>query len=384
MDDQLLAKFREVRALTEQHCQPLTTEDYVPQVVEFASPPLWHLAHTTWFFEQMILVPFLEGYTIYHKDFSFLFNSYYDTVGERNLRNRRGAITRPGVDEVYKYRAYVDLYISNLLSQSNSEEIEALIILGLNHEQQHQELLLTDLKLAFSYNPLNPVYSDKSDFEFPTQENSAWIDFDEGINHIGHDGNSFCFDNELGSHKVFTQKFSISNQLVTNGEYLEFINSRGYEDVSLWLNEGWKWVTENKQDSPLYWKNINNEWQHFTLSGLNKLDLNAAVCHVNFYEANAYASWKGLRLPTEFEWEVASKQINWGTRWEWTNSAYLPYPNFSKSEGAVGEYNGKFMINQMVLRGSSVATSPGHERPTYRNFFHPEMQWQYSGIRLAK
>ena len=332
----------------------------------------------------MILVPFLKDYQIYHKDFSFLFNSYYDTMGERNLRNRRGAITRPGVKEVYKYRVHVNLSILKLLKESHAKEVTELMILGINHEQQHQELLLTDLKLTFSYNPLQPVYSASNNFEFPEQKKAQWVNFEESINHIGHEEYSFCFDNELGRHKVFTQNFSIATELVTNGEYLEFINSGGYQDFSHWLNEGWKWVTKNKETAPLYWEKTNNEWQYFTLSGLNKINLFAPVCHVNFYEANAYAAWKGLRLPTEFEWETASKHINWGARWEWTNSAYLPYPNFIKSMGAVGEYNGKFMINQMVLRGSSVATSPDHGRPTYRNFFPSEMQWQYSGIRLAK
>lgn len=384
MNHQLLTQFNETRQRTVHYCTPLEKEDYIPQVVEYASPPIWHLAHTTWFFEEMILKPYVKGYEIYHADFSFLFNSYYDTIGERNLRKYRGAITRPGVDEVYKYRTYVDQHMKQLLQGDLNNEVKELIILGLNHEQQHQELLLTDLKLVFSLSPLHPIYDVKFKGETLKDSSTGWKEFNAGLNQIGHQESNFCFDNEQGRHQVFTEKFAISRQLVTNGEYLEFIKSGAYSNFELWLNEGWNWVNEHEAQAPLYWKFIQNEWHMYTLSGLQKVDLDAPVCHVNFYEAQAYATWKGMRLPTEFEWEVASNSLNWGKRWEWTNSAYLPYPKFKKGAGAVGEYNGKFMINQMVLRGGSVATSPGHSRSTYRNFFHPEMQWQFSGIRLAK
>lgn len=380
----LKEKYLEIRTRTEELCKPLQVEDYVPQPVPFASPPKWHLAHTTWFFEEMILKKNLESYKEYHPDFGFLFNSYYNTIGERTFRADRGNITRPGVTEVYAYRAYVDEHMQQLLNRELPFELEELIVLGLNHEQQHQELLITDLKYTLGHNPIFPVYDDNANLLSDKNQSANWISMGEGIYEVGHDGGSFSFDNELNRHKVYLHAFEISNSLVTNGEYLQFMEAGGYSRFECWLDEGWSWLNENKIDSPLYWHKINGKWHYYTLAGLKLVDPDAILGHVSFYEAQAYAAWKGFRLPTEFEWEAASDQLDWGKRWEWTNSAYLPYPGFKTAAGAVGEYNGKFMINQMVLRGSSVATSPGHSRKTYRNFFHPHFQWQYSGIRLVR
>lgn len=380
----LKEKYLEVRNRTEALCSPLQVEDYVPQPVAYASPPKWHLAHSTWFFEEMILKKNLEAYQEYHPDFGFLFNSYYNTIGQRTFRADRGNMTRPGVSEVYAYRAYVNEAMMRLLNQNLPSELEDLIELGLNHEQQHQELLLTDLKYTLGHNPIFPVYDPEQNLLTDTNTESGWIALEEGIYEIGHDGAAFCFDNELNRHKVYLQSFEISKALVTNGEYLTFMEAGGYTQFEHWLDEGWSWVNENRVTSPLYWHKINGKWHYFTLAGLKEVDPDAILCHVSYYEAQAYASWRGLRLPTEFEWEAASGQFNWGKRWEWTNSAYLPYPGYHIAEGAVGEYNGKFMINQMVLRGASVATAPDHSRKTYRNFFHPHFQWQYSGIRLSR
>lgn len=380
----LKEKYLEVRSRTEELCRPLQVEDYVPQVVNYASPPKWHLAHSTWFFEEMILKRNRKAYREYDPDFGFLFNSYYNTIGERTFRADRGNITRPGVSEVYAYRAYVNEEMLLLFEQDLSPETEALIELGLHHEQQHQELLLTDLKYTLGHNPVFPVYDPAKNLLTDRNSETGWISIEEGIYEIGHEGIGFCFDNELNRHKVYLHSFEISKALVTNGEYLAFMESGAYTQFEHWLDEGWAWVNENKITSPLYWHKINGKWHYFTLAGLKEVDPDAILCHVSYYEAQAYASWKGLRLPTEFEWEAASGFLDWGKRWEWTNSAYLPYPGFKIAAGAVGEYNGKFMINQMVLRGASVATALNHSRRTYRNFFHPHFQWQYSGIRLSR
>ncbi len=381
---ELLETFSQVRSRTTQICQPLKTEDYIPQPVDFASPPKWHLAHTTWFFEEMILKKFSPDYSEFHKEFSFLFNSYYNTVGKRVIRADRGNMTRPTVKEVFEYRSHVDAQIQKLLSHNLSAEIEELITLGLNHEQQHQELLITDLKYTLGHNPLFPVYDSENTFSSIQNQNSGWIPMDEGVYEVGFEGEGFHFDNELGRHKTYIQSFEINQALVTNGEFLEFIESGGYQNFNFWLDEGWNWLKNNSITTPLYWHKIDGEWWHFCLSGFKKIDPNAILSHVSFYEANAYANYKNMRLPTEFEWEVAADKFNWGSRWEWTNSAYLPYPNFQTMKGAVGEYNGKFMINQMVLKGASVATAKNHSRRTYRNFFHPKYQWQFTGIRLVK
>jgi ergothioneine biosynthesis protein EgtB len=265
-----------------------------------------------------------------------------------------------------------------------SAELAAIVTLGLNHEQQHQELLLTDLKYCFGHQATLPKYIAEATYEMGHNSETGWVNMQEGIYEMGHGGEGFCFDNELNRHKVYLQPYRISKALVTNGEYLEFIQAGGYREFNLWLDEGWAWVKENAVQSPMYWHRIGEEWHYYTLAGLKKVDPEAMLCHVNFYEAQAFAAWKKKRLPTEAEWEAANDLFTWGSRWEWTNSAYLPYPGFKTAAGAVGEYNGKFMVNQMVLRGGSVATPAGHSRSSYRNFFHPHLQWQFAGIRLAE
>ncbi|GAA0832533.1 ergothioneine biosynthesis protein EgtB [Marinomonas arenicola] len=384
----LLAHYQTTRERTESLCAPLNTEDYIPQAADFTSPPKWHLAHTTWFFEEMILTKYMADYVVFDAHFGFLFNSYYHSVGERAVRAQRGLMTRPTVDQVYQYRHYVDENIQGLLKGEASEEVKELVKLGIHHEQQHQELLLTDLKYTLSLNPMYPVYQKDSNLVAGHNDSQAasesWIAIQEGVYEVGYAGDDFCFDNEQGRHKVYVQDFEISASLVTNGEYIEFIEAGGYDTFSYWFDEGWAWRCKHQINSPLYWTKIEGQWHYYTLAGLKPLDRDALLSHVSYYEASAFASWKKMRLATEFEWEVASSQFAWGQRWEWTSSAYQPYPKFSVSDGAVGEYNGKFMVNQMVLRGASVATSEGHSRATYRNFFHPHFQWQYSGIRLVK
>lgn len=373
-----------IRQRTEDLCNPLKTEDYIPQPAEFVSPAKWHLAHTTWFFEEFVLKRFVAGYKPFHPDFGFLFNSYYNTVGKRSLRGNRGDMTRPGVEEVYAYRKYVNEHMQALLFDIHDPLVLELTELGLNHEQQHQELLMTDLKYTLSCNPTFPVYKAESNLVGDYNKREGWLKVDEGIYPIGFEGNGFCYDNELGRHKVFLHDFEICQALVTNGEFLEFIEGGGYRNFKHWLDDAWAWVNENDVQHPQYWVKTGGEWYQYTLAGLKPLDPDAVLSHISYYEAAAFAQWKGMRLPTEFEWEVAAPKLQWGLRWEHTNSAYLPYPGFAIAPGAVGEYNGKFMVNQMVLRGASVVTSPGHSRITYRNFFHPHLQWQYSGIRLAK
>lgn len=377
--------YDEVRAATEKLCEPLEIEDYIPQPIVDVSPPKWNIAHTTWFFEEMILKKFAPDYKVFDENFGFLFNSYYNTVGERTLRDNRGDLSRPTVREVFAYRKHVDEKMRALLENDLPDEARELVILGLNHEQQHQELLITDLKYTFSRNPLFPVY--REDFalvEKTAARTGEFAELEGGNYEIGFAGEGFCFDNELARHKVQLNDFSISKDLVTNAEFLEFIEAGGYDDFRLWHSEGWDWINQNRINAPLYWQKSGDEWMNYTLAGLRKLKPDAPVAHVSFYEAAAFAEWKGARLPTEFEWEAAADEFDWGLRWEWTNSAYLSYPNFKKPAGAVGEYNGKFMINQMVLRGASVATPPNHSRKTYRNFFHPHLRWQFTGIRLAK
>jgi ergothioneine biosynthesis protein EgtB len=393
----LLKAFQTVRAYTMELCAPLETEDYIPQPTVDVSPPKWNIAHTSWFFEEMILKKFAPKYREFNPQFGFLFNSYYNSIGTRTKRDNRGDLSRPTVAEVFAYRKYVDnameiflnwlgeLASKNQIKPDQSKEIADLVVLGLNHEQQHQELFLTDFKYTLSVNPLNPVY--KKDFalvEKSEQSTGGFAEVAGGIHKIGFEGEGFCFDNEIERHRVYLQDFTIAKNLVTNAEYLEFIEDGGYTDFRFWHSEGFDWVNQNEVIAPLYWQKNDGEWFNFTLGGLRKLKSDAPVCHVSFYEASAFAEWKKMRLPTEFEWEAAADNFDWGLRWEWTNSAYLPYPHFRKAAGAVGEYNGKFMINQMVLRGASVATPPNHSRKTYRNFFHPPLRWQFTGIRLAK
>jgi len=380
----LVDEYLKIRKYSEQICEPLQTEDYVVQPIVDVSPPKWHLGHTTWFFETFILKPYSAGYREFNEDYNYVFNSYYETVGARVIRTDRGNLSRPSVNEVYQYRAYVDEAMTKLLACAVDEKLMDLLLLGFNHEQQHQELLLTDIKYILGNNPLFPVYS--RDWKDKSDEVSSvdMINISEGVYEVGYQGDGFCFDNELSHHKVYLQDFSISTSLVTNEEYLGFITAGGYQNFIYWHAEGWDWVKNNEIKAPLYWSEINDAWFNYTLHGMQHIDFKAPVTHISYYEAYAYASWKGMRLPTEFEWEIAARQFSWGKRWEWTESAYLPYPGFNKAPGAIGEYNGKFMVNQKVLRGSSVATPPGHERLTYRNFFHPHLRWQFTGIRLAK
>ncbi|MEO6838171.1 MAG: ergothioneine biosynthesis protein EgtB [Ginsengibacter sp.] len=386
----LAEKYKAIRNYTEEICKPLLTEDYVGQPIADVSPPKWHIGHVTWFFETFILKAFHKDYVEFNPQYSYVFNSYYETAGARVIRTDRGNLSRPTVDDIYKYRHYVDDSMQQLLQKKVSKELNNLLEIGFNHEQQHQELLMTDIKYILGNNPLFPPYKKSKSSKqtnkqnFDLTPNKGFIKIKEGIYEIGFEGQGFCFDNELKRHKVFLGNYNISKNTITNKEFLEFIKAGGYKDFNYWHSDGWAWVKSNQISAPLYWHFINNKWHNYTLEGLQLLDMNEPVCHVSFYEAAAFASWKGMRLPTEFEWEVAAKKFDWGRRWEWTDSAYLPYPGFSKAPGAIGEYNGKFMINQMVLRGASDVTPPGHSRITYRNFFQPNLRWQYTGIRLAQ
>lgn len=380
-----ISRYHDVRKQSEKICEPLQTEDYVVQPVVDVSPPKWHLGHTTWFFETFLLMPNQPDYQVFDPQYNFVFNSYYETIGARVIRTDRGNLSRPSVSEIYNYREYVDQKMGEFLQSDyfKPEHIE-LLELGLNHEQQHQELLVTDIKYILGHNPLFPVYRDNSLKKTAITNDIKMLKFSEGVYEIGFEGSGFCFDNELGRHKVYLNEFEIADRPVNNGEYLEFMNSGGYDDFKYWHAEGWDWVKNTKTQSPLYWHNIDGNWMIYTLEGLKNIDLDDLLCHINFFEAAAFAAWKGMRLPTEEEWEIAADQLNWGKRWEWTNSAYLPYPDYKRAAGAVGEYNGKFMVNQMVLRGASEATPEGHSRNTYRNFFPTNLQWQFTGIRLAK
>ena len=383
--NEVLKQFIATRNYTEKIVEPLAVGDFESQPVEWVSPPKWHLGHTTWFFEQFLLAESISDYKWFDDDFAFLFNSYYNTIGKRVLRTDRGNLTRPIIEEVFTYRKEITLRMTNWMSDNElSDQQLKLIELGINHEQQHQELLITDIKYILGHNPLFPVYDGIAKVEIENVTSQEWISLKEGIYSIGNEGEKFCYDNELSKHQVFLHEFEISNRLVSNGDFIEFIEAGGYTNFDYWLDEGWAWVKEKKVNSPKYWFQENGDWFHYTLAGYKKVQPNDVLCHVSYYEAVAYAEWKGMRLPTEYEWEAASDKLDWGSRWEWCASSYMPYPGFDKPEGAVGEYNGKFMVNQMVLRGSSAATAPNHSRKTYRNFFHPHFQWQFSGIRLAK
>ncbi len=379
----LKEKFISIRTRFIKICKPLETEDFSVQPADFVSPPKWHLAHSTWFFEQFVLLKYQHNYQVFDEDFAYLFNSYYNNVGERILRPNRGLMTRPTVDKVYNFRAYVDEQVIQFLDGNPSEEAKKIIELGLQHEQQHQELFFYDIKYILGNQPTFPTF--QNDLELK-QINSAskFIKIQEGLYDIGYNGTDFCFDCELGYHKVYLNDFEISDQLVSNAEYIEFIEAGGYQDFDLWHAEGWDFIQNEQILAPLYWHKTKGKWHQYTFDGLIEVKLNLPVQNISFYEAWAFAQWKDMRLPTEFEWEIASNQLDYGQLWEWTNSAFLPYPNFEKPEGAIGEYNGKFMVNQMVLRGASIATSADHSRKTYRNFFHPNLRWMFSGIRLAK
>ena len=415
--DYLLEKYQEIRSFTEELCEPLENEDYVIQSMEDVSPTKWHIGHTSWFFETFVLKEEYPDYQPLHSQYAYIFNSYYVSAGQRHCRPKRGLLSRPTVQEVYDYRAHVDQHILAFLEGLDEERLETwapVLEIGFNHEQQHQELMLTDLKHNLSINPLRPAYHKK-----PYPQNGghqvaplAWVAFEEGIQPIGHDGQGFAFDNEFPQHRVFVEPFELASRLVTNGEFLAFMNDGGYARHDLWLSEGFGWVQRQEWKAPLYWEQIDGEWWVQTLYGLQKVDASEPVCHVSYYEADAYARWAGARLPTEFEWEIASDGVATGANladnrrfhpqalngnaipgglsqmigdvWEWTSSHYSPYPGYSTAEGALGEYNGKFMANQFVLRGGSCATSQSHIRPTYRNFFPADAGWQFTGIRLAK
>jgi ergothioneine biosynthesis protein EgtB len=383
MESEVLKLFKATRSETEELCKPLKTEDYSVQPFVDVSPPKWHLAHSTWFYEQFILVKYAQNYKVYDDDFSFLFNSYYNNVGERVLRPNRGNMTRPVVNVVYEYRNHVTTSLIEFLKTNSTKEIEELVTLGINHEQQHQELLAYDIKYILGHQPTFPSFETKLKLR-PTAKSSEFIKINEGIYDIGFEGNDFSFDNELGRHKIYLHDFEISNKLITNEEYIAFIEDGGYQNFNLWHAEGLDFIENNEICAPMYWHKVKGEWMYYQFNGLEKITLDEPVMNISFYEAFAFAEWKGMRLPTEFEWEVASDLFDWGDLWEWTNSAYLPYPNFSKQPGALGEYNGKFMVSQMVLRGGSFATAQNHSRKTYRNFFHPSSRWQFGGIRLAK
>jgi ergothioneine biosynthesis protein EgtB len=405
-------RFEEIRQTTEEICRPLEVEDYGVQSMPDVSPPKWHLAHTSWFFETFLLIPHLKRYKPFHPQFQSLFNSYYESLGNRHPRPERGLLSRPTVNEVYQYRTVVEEGMGELILSASEklwEDIQNAVELGLNHEQQHQELLLTDIKHILYSNPLRPVYQKLEKISPCPKKDLHWIEFPEGIRRIGYGGDGFSFDNERPRHRVFLEPYRLASRLTTNGEYTEFIGDGGYQDPSLWLSEGWDWVQSNSIEGPLYWEKEGGRF--FTLSGTRPVDPDEPICHVSFYEAEAFARWAGKRLPIEAEWEngteglpvegnlLESKCLHpkaaplgnpkslsqiFGDVWEWTRSSYSPYPGFKPTQGAFEEYNGKFMCSQMVLRGGSCVTAQSHLRPTYRNFFYPKDRWQFTGIRLAE
>lgn len=394
----LAEAFARVRAQSCQLVQPLSAEDCCVQSMPDASPAKWHLAHTTWFFETFILERFEACFQPFHPAFRVLFNSYYEGVGEQHPRAQRGLMTRPALADVLAYRQNVDQRLLALLAQVQAPdvacELAMLVELGLQHEQQHQELLLTDIKHLLSMNPLLPPYLGSDAMADAGREQASalrWQSFEAGIVEVGHDGQGFFFDNETPRHRQFVEPFCMASRLVSNGEYLAFVDDGGYSNPLLWLAAGWDWVVQQKITRPLYWHQaqaqFDSAWREFTLHGLQPLAMHEAVTHLSFFEAEAYARWAGARLPTEAEWEAAAAaqgEDYFGVAWQWTTSSYAPYPGYVALPGAVGEYNGKFMVNQYVLRGSSVATPDGHARLSYRNFFPATARWQFSGIRLAR
>jgi ergothioneine biosynthesis protein EgtB len=383
----LARHFADVRAATEALSAGLTAEDQCVQSMADASPAKWHRAHTTWFFEQFVLMPNAPGYTPFDPAFSFLFNSYYETVGARHPRPQRGLLTRPSADEVGHYRGHVDAAMHAWLQTGDvSDAAATLVTLGLHHEQQHQELLLTDMLHAFAQNPLSPAVLPGWTEPAGAKEPTRWVASHGGIASIGAAGDGFCFDNETPRHTTLLQPYRLASRLVRNAEFAAFIEDGGYRTATLWMSEGWDQVRQNAWEAPLYWRRGEDCWRQFGPGGEAALDPAAPVRHISWYEADAYARWAGARLPTEAELEAGCAGIAefTGHVWQWTSSAYGPYPGFRAVPGAVGEYNGKFMINQMVLRGGSLATPPGHARPSYRNFFHPDRRWQFTGLRLAQ
>ncbi len=413
--EELLARYRQIRGFSERLCETLEPEDCVVQSMPDVSPTKWHLAHTSWFFETFVLKVWMPEYQTAVPEYAYLFNSYYNAAGSMHRRDLRGLISRPTVAETYRFRHSVDSHISELLARADNtllDEIAPVFTIGLHHEQQHQELLVTDIKHVFSQNPLHPVFRER-DLRNDGQDVAPirWIDFDEKILEIGHAGGDFSYDNEGPRHRALVLPFSLADRPVTNGEYREFIEAGGYTKPEFWLSLGWTTVNEQRWTAPLYWEMRDGIWWNFTLSGMRPVEDDEPVTHVSYFEADAFANWSGARLPTEFEWERAAAGLPitgnfvdserfhpapvsalpndklhgiYGDTWEWTRSAYLPYPGYHAGPGALGEYNGKFMCNQMVLRGGSCATSRSHMRPTYRNFFQPEKRWQFTGIRLAR
>jgi len=384
----LAERYRAVRTHTEQLAAPLTPEDQCVQSMPDASPAKWHRAHTTWFFEQFVLTPHLPGYVPCDPAFAFLFNSYYEAAGPRHPRPARGLITRPGAEAVGAYRRHVDDAITRLLAEREAE-VAGLIALGLQHEQQHQELLLTDMMHAFAQSPLvPPVVPGWREPAVAASGPARFLSLPGGVVPLGHDGEGFAFDNEAPRHDTLLRPYRLADRLVRNRDWLAFMADGGYRTPALWMSDGWAAVQAQNWDAPLYWRGTDGDWQQAGPGGLASLDPDAPVRHVSWYEADAYARWAGARLPTEAEMEATAGHADLhertGYAWQWTGSAYLPYPGFRAAEGAIGEYNGKFMINQMVLRGGSLATPPGHARPTYRNFFPPGVRWQFTGLRLAQ
>ncbi len=410
--DSLHAHYNAVRKHTVTLSEPLSEEDCCVQSMSDASPVKWHMAHTTWFFETFILERLEPDFQPHHPAFRMLFNSYYNGIGEKHARAQRGLLTRPSFDEILAYRHHVDARIEKMLNNDAlSSELSMLAVLGLQHEQQHQELMLTDVKHLLSMNPLKPAFSDTPLLPGGQAAALTWQAFDAGIVEIGHAGGGFCFDNESPRHRQFVEAFAIASRLVTNDEFVAFVEAGGYRNPALWLSEGWDWVCANQLAQPLYWRHAADAgasgWQEFTLHGMQPLDLQRPVTHLSFFEADAYARWAGARLPTEAEWEHAAAGTDdaaagslhpqapqtgsaaglsqlFGACWQWTISSYAPYPGYAIADGALGEYNGKFMSNQYVLRGSSCVTPMGHARATYRNFFPATARWQFSGIRLAR
>ena len=379
--------YADVRAATENLSAALTAEDQCVQSMPDASPAKWHRAHTTWFFEQFVLGPHLPGYAPYDGAFSFLFNSYYEAIGARHPRPQRGLLTRPSADDVIRYRGHVDAAMQGWLDAgAASAEVEELVTLGLHHEQQHQELLLTDMMHAFAQNPLSPAVLPGWAEPAGATEPTKWVPSHGGIASIGAAPGGFSFDNETPRHTTLLQPYRLASRLVRNAEFLAFIEAGGYRTATLWMAEGWDQVQQNSWEAPLYWRLADDGWKQFGPGGEAALDPAAPVRHISWYEADAYARWASARLPTEAELEAGCASIAefTGYVWQWTSSAYRPYPGFRAAPGAVGEYNGKFMINQMVLRGGSLATPQGHTRPSYRNFFHPDRRWQFTGLRLAQ